>query len=263
MIFCNKSMLLKRISLATGLLVALGCLGGCSVSALSESTRSFSFSPASIFAWRTASVERVEERSDGDARGSRRNLPLIGDMHVVENAQVKRFTRHYASTGRRFTEQALARRRTYNKLLENIFDSYGLPTELVNVAFVESGYVNGARSGSGAVGMWQFTKATARKYGLMVNVFRDERKDFIKSTHAAARHFIYLYDLFDDWYLAIAAYNAGEGRVREAIKVAGTRDFFELAKTDLLRHETKEFVPKVLAATKISQSPRAYGFQLS
>jgi len=125
---------------------------------------------------------------------------------------------------------------------------------------VESGYRHNARSRVRAVGLWQFMRGTAKLYGLRCDGYVDERLDPEKSTRAAARLLRDLYALYDDWYLALAAYNAGAGNVNRAIERAGTHDFWEMAQSRNLVRETRDFVPSMLAATILAKSPGAYGF---
>jgi membrane-bound lytic murein transglycosylase D len=112
----------------------------------------------------------------------------------------------------------------------------------------------------GAKGMWQFMAATARRYGLRVDRWVDERLDPEKSTVAAAAYLRDLYNLFGSWPLAQAAYNAGEVKVARAISKTGSRDFWTLAQSRYLRRETKEFVPQIHAVTMIGREPERYGF---
>ncbi|MCB0344696.1 MAG: lytic transglycosylase domain-containing protein [Bdellovibrionales bacterium] len=157
-------------------------------------------------------------------------------------------------------QQALERARYYQPVIEPILEKHGLPAELSSVALVESGFNPIAESPSGAVGMWQMMKRTARSVGLSVGWFDDDRKDVEKSTEGAARYLVQLYKMFDSWPLAIAAYNGGMTRVRNAVRDAGTRDFFVLADRGYFREETKDFVPKVYAAMVIMGAPERYGF---
>ena len=106
----------------------------------------------------------------------------------------------------------------YFNMIENILQRYGLPHELKYIAVIESNLNSGATSTAGAGGPWQFMPYTAREYGLMVNPYIDERRDYIKSTHAAARYLLKLYRDLHDWLLVMAAYNGGPGRVYEAIE---------------------------------------------
>ena len=138
---------------------------------------------------------------------------------------------------------------------------HGLPEELAFTAMIESGFKPDAVSRVGAKGMWQFMAATARRYGLRVDRWVDERLDPERSTVAAAAYLRDLYNLFGSWPLAQAAYNAGEVKVARAISKTGSRDFWTLAQSRYLRRETKEFVPQIHAVTMIGREPDRYGFE--
>ena len=125
---------------------------------------------------------------------------------------------------------------------------------------IESGFNPLAVSRMGAKGMWQFMAATARRYGLRVDQWIDERLDPEKSTVAAAAYLRDLHTMFGSWTLAQAAYNAGEVKVSKAIRATGSNDFWALAKTNYLKPETKDFVPAIQAATLIAKDPGRYGF---
>lgn len=182
--------------------------------------------------------------------------PLI----VRDHAGVRHFIRYFRTTRRRFMGESLIRREKYKLMMRGVFSYYGLPEDLSYIALVESGYKPVARSHRSAVGMWQFMRRTARHCGLEVSAWTDERRNPEKSTLAAARYLKELYDRFGDWYLAIAAYNGGPGRVSRAIRRTGSRDFFVIAKSGYLRRETIDFVPKVLAAIVIGRNPEQFGF---
>ena len=125
---------------------------------------------------------------------------------------------------------------------------------------VESGFKNAAYSRKKATGTWQFMGGTARRYGLKMDTWVDERRDPVKSSIAAANLLKALYQEFGDWYLAMAAYNAGPGKVHRAIRAGGSKDFWVLAKNKKLPKETMSYVPKVLAAILLAAEPKAYGF---
>jgi membrane-bound lytic murein transglycosylase D len=127
---------------------------------------------------------------------------------------------------------------------------------------IESGFSPRAVSRVGAKGMWQFMEATGRRYGLKVDRWVDERFDPLKATVAAASYLGDLYGMFGHWFLAQAAYNAGEGAVARAIHRAKTSDFWALTQTRHLPNETKRFVPQILAATVINRAPARYGFDV-
>lgn len=116
----------------------------------------------------------------------------------------------------------------YFNLMDDILANYGLPTELKYLAVIESKLKTGAVSWAGAVGPWQFMPETARGYGLKVSKTRDDRRDYRKSTHAAAKYLKYLFKEFGDWLLVIAAYNGGPGNVYSAIKKSKSRNFWDL-----------------------------------
>jgi soluble lytic murein transglycosylase-like protein len=135
-----------------------------------------------------------------------------------------------------------------------IFDEAGVPPELLAVARVESHFNPVALSRKGAFGVWQFMPATARRYGLRVDGERDERADTEKSTRAAARYLRDLHFEFQDWLLALAAYNAGEALVQKAVARAGTTDFWSLSSRGYFPEETRNYVPAVLAAMNVNVS---------
>lgn len=135
-------------------------------------------------------------------------------------------------------------------LVLNILEREGLPRELLAVPLVESGFDPFAVSPKGARGLWQLMPDTARRYGLNSDGSFDERLDPLRSTTAAARYLKDLYGLWGDWALALAAYNAGEGRVGRALAASPSRDFLTLASSGLLPRETRQYVPAVLAAAR-------------
>jgi membrane-bound lytic murein transglycosylase D len=157
-------------------------------------------------------------------------------------------------------EMALAGHEEHAPQIEQIFKDEGVPADLVNVAFVESGFNEAAKSPAGAVGLWQFMKSTAQYYGLKVNRAEDQRKDVILSSLAAARHLRDLYNNYGDWNLALAAYNFGAAGVERAMERGNTRDFWELVSKGLVPRETARFVPKILAAAIIVKNPEEHGF---
>jgi membrane-bound lytic murein transglycosylase D len=182
------------------------------------------------------------------------NVPIVMDSSV--QAHIRYF--NTAIHGR--FEQWLFRLSRYRPLVETIFTEFHLPSDLVYLSLVESGFNPYAYSRAKATGPWQFMKGTAKVYGLRVDSYVDERRDPIKSTVAAARYLRDLYDLFGAWPLAMAAYNAGEGKVMRALQKARAESFSEISKTRLIRRETKEYVPRFMAATIIARNPDRYGF---
>lgn len=139
----------------------------------------------------------------------------------------------------------------YFGLIENVLTQYGLPRELKYVAVIESNLKNSAVSNKGACGPWQLMPGTARDLGLSVNAFIDERTDYYKSSHAAARYLLSLYRQLHDWLLVFAAYNGGPGRVYNAIKKSGSRNFWNLQY--YLPEESRNYVKKFIATHYIME----------
>jgi membrane-bound lytic murein transglycosylase D len=180
---------------------------------------------------------------------------------IHQNEDVLRFLEQFQTGYRRaVVERWLTRSGRYLPMVLDVFRQKGLPEELVFTAMIESGFNPIAVSHAGAKGLWQLMAPTARRYGLRVDRWLDERLDPEKSTVAAASYLSDLYRMFGSWDLAQAAYNAGEMKVLRAIQGTGTRDFWSLTRTRLLRDETKNFVPAIHAVTIIGQEPEQYGF---
>src|SRR6266545_1582257 len=180
---------------------------------------------------------------------------------IRDNAEVQRFLDHFQTGYRRaVVERWIERSGRYAGMIQGVLRAKGLPEDLMFTAMIESGFNPVAVSRAGAKGLWQFMAPTARRYGLRVDRWVDERLDPEKSTVAAANYLRDLHAIFGSWDLAKAAYNAGEMKVSRAIQGMGTRDFWALTRSRLLRQETKDFVPAIHAATLIAREPERYGF---
>ncbi|MBI5026581.1 MAG: transglycosylase SLT domain-containing protein [Nitrospirae bacterium] len=155
----------------------------------------------------------------------------------------------------------LARSERYLPVMMEIFAEKGLPEDLAFLPLIESGFNPRAYSRAKAVGYWQFIAGTAKRYGLKIDWWVDERRDPIKSTVAAAEYLKDLYDIFGSWNLALAAYNAGEGKIMRALSKSKTDDFWALRKTKHIKRETKNYIPYYIAATAIAKDPESFGFQ--
>jgi hypothetical protein len=186
---------------------------------------------------------------------------LASDLPLVLNGPVKSYLRSFSQSQKGTFETYLSRSGRYLPMMRRIFQEYGLPQDLVYLALVESGFSPQARSPAEAVGCWQFIAGTARRYGLRVNSWVDERRDPEKSTRAAARYLKDLFNQFGCWFLAAAGYNAGEHRVEGTVHRHDTRDFWTMAQKKLLPQETCNYVPQIIAATLIAKSPARYGFE--
>ncbi len=189
-------------------------------------------------------------------------VPYFGSIPVVANPRVEHWISYFKNSGRSSFLKWLVRGETVRDLVLPILKDEGLPPEFLFLSMVESGFSNQAYSHAKATGPWQFMPGTAQLYGLEMNMWIDERRDPVKSTLAAAHLLRDLYKDFGDWYLAMAAYNAGSGRVRKAIRMTGTSDFWKLADSAYLPVETKNYVPQVLAALQLSANPKGHGFDV-
>jgi len=136
----------------------------------------------------------------------------------------------------------------------------GLPEDLAYLAMIESGYNQKAYSKAHASGLWQFIPGTGSLYNLKMNKYVDERREADKSTKAAVKFLSHLYDEFGDWHLAVAAYNAGPGKISKGLERYNVTDFWALAEFDYLAMETKRYVPKLIASIIIAKNPEKYGF---
>lgn len=181
---------------------------------------------------------------------------------VTANDRVLSFVELFQGRLHDFIVEGLARSHRYLPMMRQIFAEEEVPEELVYVPLVESAFKSNALSRASARGLWQFMPATGREFGLQQTFFIDERSHPEKSTRAAARYLKVLHGMFDgDWSLALAAYNAGPGRVQGAIRRSGVRDFWRLTSSSrYLPRETRDYVPMIMAAMVIARNPQLYGF---
>ena len=154
----------------------------------------------------------------------------------------------------------LSRSGKYLDMMKEILKEKDVPEDIVFLPLIESGFSPNAYSPARAAGFWQFIASTAKRYGLEIDWWRDERRDPVKSTVAAANYLKDLYGMFGSWNLAMAAYNAGEGKILKALNKTKAEDYWSLLKTNHIKNETKDYVPKFIAASMIANSPQSYGF---
>ena len=192
--------------------------------------------------------------STNPANAARFEIPL------ETNEAVDRWIEFFAVRAHDRFATYLTRAGRYEDMIRTRLREAELPEDLLYLAMIESGMNPNAYSRAHAAGMWQFIRGTGRLYGLEVRLWVDERRDPYKATDAAIAHLADLYDQFGSWYLAAAAYNAGAGRVSRGIKRTGSTDFWDLADARVLRSETRNYVPKLIAAAIIAKNPEKYGF---
>jgi membrane-bound lytic murein transglycosylase D len=207
----------------------------------------------------TASPEEVEKAKREVAAAP---AGVSFDIPVVVNDAVLRAVAFYQFRTPLAFAAALRRSGRYMDLMRGILREEGLPQDLVYVAMIESAFKYQAHSRAGAHGFWQFIDGTGRRYGLHRTRAYDERSDAVKSTRAAAAYFRDLYEMFGDWHLAMAAYDAGEGKILKSLQRTGARDFWGLTQGNVLRQETRDYVPFVLATALIAKDPARFGFDV-
>ena len=183
------------------------------------------------------------------------------DIPLVMNDRVQDWIEYFQNQGHEHFARYLRRSGRYIPMMRRILKQHGLPDDLVYLSMIESGFNPHAYSRARATGAWQFIYQTGVRYGLSVDTWVDERRDPDKSTVAAAQYLKELYDRFNNWYLAAASYNAGEGKIGRAIQKYNTEDFWQLAEGKYLKAETKDYVPKLIAAALIAKNPAKYGFK--
>jgi membrane-bound lytic murein transglycosylase D len=201
--------------------------------------------------------EEMPEIEEDEGLGIKKpDQVILHDMPVEWNWRVRKQLDYLTATTKGRFQEYLYRSGKYIDLMREIIKEKGLPEDLVYLPLIESGFNPKAYSWAHASGPWQFIASTGKKYGLNRNWWYDERRDFVKSTYAACDYLKYLYSLFGDWKLALAAYNGGEGRVGRSIKRQKTKDFWELD----LRKQTEDYVPRYMAAVMVAKEPEKYGF---
>ncbi len=181
-----------------------------------------------------------------------------GHIPLVRTTTVDQFINYFKIKGKKQFQIWLDRKHEYGGLINEILTEQELPEELVNLAMIESGLNPKAFSRASAAGIWQFIYSTGKLYDLKRDWYVDERRDPIKSTYAASAHLKDLFEEFDHWYLALAAYNSGSGRVHRAMRLHQTSDFWQL---HTLPRETRNYIPYYLAAAIIARNPEEYGFE--
>jgi membrane-bound lytic murein transglycosylase D len=204
-------------------------------------------------------IDIVVDTSEIEETVDESGLPK-SDFPLVLNPTVEKFLALMGSQGEyhQRISVGLSRAGEYLPMIRSILETSGLPLDLSYLPLIESAFSLKAYSRARAHGMWQFISSTGRHYGLEVGSLVDERRDPVRSTEAAAAYLSDLYGEFNDWYLALAAYNSGAGNVRRAIRRSGSRDFWTLRR--YLPRETRNYVPAFIASVIVAKDPEAFGF---
>jgi membrane-bound lytic murein transglycosylase D len=213
-------------------------------------------------------LDKLASLSDSDleqAAPDQEDLDGAGyNFRFTAAPSVKQFVGYFTrGRGRETLDAGLRRSARYRDMARRIFREEGVPTDLIWLAQVESGWNPYALSTAEARGIWQFMPSTGSRFGLSQSYWVDERSDPEKSTRAAARYLRWLSDRYhQNWELALAAYNTGEGNVDAAIARSGVRDFWRLHDANLLPAETRNYVPAILAVVAIAKNAKKYGFDI-
>lgn len=195
--------------------------------------------------------------------GSRTWRPHRGfNIPIVKHARVDHWIKIFNGPLRPRFEQWIRRGSYLAPVMEKILREHNVPTDLIYLSMIESGFNMNAYSHAHAAGAWQFIPSTGKLYGLSSGGYLDERRDLIKATNAAAAHLKDLYKMYGDWHLAFAAYNAGPGSVNRAIRKSGSRNYWKMTEGNsrFFRQETKDYVPRIIAAATIVKDYKKYGY---
>ena len=186
---------------------------------------------------------------------------IHSSIPIELNENVTNALSAYTTRFRDSVSRGLERCGKYLPMIRSVMAENGLPEDLAVLPLLESNYITRATSRASARGLWQFMKGTALLYDLDVNWWLDERCDPEKATQAAAQHLKHLYAKFNDWYLVLAAYDAGEGKIERTLQKINGTTFWDLSKSQYLKRETMNYVPAFLALLIIFKDPANFGFQ--
>lgn len=211
----------------------------------------------------------VSLRADSGDTGANPLPPLQGhegeevfSFPFADDNIIERYVDGFLTTRMDWLQTVLDRSRSYRPVIAGMLAEMGMPRELAFLPAVESGFEPRATSPRGAAGLWQLMRNTAQPYGLRMDEWLDERRDFYRATEASLRKLAENYRIFGDWELALAAYNCGVGKLTAIIKKSPGSSYWELRAKGFLPRETAAFVPQFLALTKILGYPGRYGLDL-
>ncbi|VAW36448.1 Membrane-bound lytic murein transglycosylase D [hydrothermal vent metagenome] len=216
--------------------------------------------PEEVLKEELSALKKVGDWDDGhQQKETADSRKVTSDFPITINKQVEFYLDLFQNRQRSYIKRWLARSTKYLPMIREELRKAGLPQDLAYLAMIESGFNPSAYSHAHAAGLWQFIRSTGRNYNLRIDSWVDERRAPEKATKSAVAYLSNLYNQFGFWYLAVAAYNAGEGKINRAIKKYKTKDFWKLARKPYLNLETKRYVPKLIAAILIAKDPQKYG----
>lgn len=216
--------------------------------------------PEQTVAQEVAELGKLGRWEEGSPEEISTGLSVDSDFPVTLNRQVQFYLDFFQNKQSQAFTTWLSRSTRYMPMIRQQLQEAGLPLDLAYLPMIESGYSLIAYSSAGAVGPWQFMEATARQYGLRIDSHVDERRNPEAATKAAVQFLSELYDEFGSWHLAVAAYNAGGGTLRRAMRKTMSSNFWTIAQSEYLADETKLYVPKLIAAIIVAKNPEKYGF---
>ena len=202
------------------------------------------------------------ELPDGYNAGKIKRPTLINPADLERSLTLHYINQYASPGGLEWLRSVMENGAPYLGFIRNELRERNLPEELLYLPVIESGYLATAVSTSGAMGLWQFMKNSIDPFGIRVNEWMDERRDFWKSTQGALRKLAENYAMFGDWPLALAAYNAGYGSISGIVRNTGIKDYWLLSERKLIANETIHYVPKLLAVAHILSNARKYGIVL-
>ncbi|MEI7811765.1 MAG: LysM peptidoglycan-binding domain-containing protein [Ignavibacteria bacterium] len=214
---------------------------------------------AALEEWMKKSLPEI--RNNGEMKLSKpKRVVIVSDFPLEINSYVESYIDIYSKGKFRYLmERWLPRTGKYFPMMAKIFEEEKVPSQLIFLSMVESGLNPTARSTAKAVGLWQFMATTGNMYGLNSGVYFDERRNPEKATRAAAKYLKTLYGMFGDWYLAMAAYNCGEGKIKRVLDRTGGHTFWDIRNN--IPTETRDYVPQFIAVSVIASNPAKFGFE--
>ena len=193
---------------------------------------------------------------------SHEEIPVRFTLSGLQESSTQKFIEQYSTPGGlSWLSTVMKRGETFQAFIRKEIEGRNLPHELIYLPVIESAYSTGAVSRAGATGLWQFMRNSIGPYDMKINDWMDERRDFWKSTVGALRKLEDNYKAFGSWELALAAYNAGSGTVKRALKRYPGADYWELCRKRAFKNETIQYVPRLLAVSYILSNPRRFGLQ--